>query len=71
MRDRACVSPGQYNVDHSCSVIWIAVGVVFPARSSDVDKVCLFQYFDILFAYSLLVFYEMLSSGGSISHRSS
>jgi hypothetical protein len=62
---------GQINVDRSCSVIWSIVGVVCLAWSSGVDKACLSQYFDSLFAYSLLGCFEMLSSGRSIFHCSS
>ncbi len=45
---------GQINVDRSCSVIWSIVGAVCPAWSSGVDNACSSQYFDSLFAYSLL-----------------
>jgi hypothetical protein len=62
---------GQNKVDRSCSVIWSAVGVVCPAWSSGVDKVCSSQYFDSFFAYSSLEWYEILSSGRSIFHCSS
>ncbi len=61
---------GQINVDRSCSVIWSIVGVVCPAWSSSVDKACSSQYFDSLFAYSLLGCFKMLSSGRSIFHCS-
>jgi hypothetical protein len=62
---------GQINVDRSRSVIWSIVGVVCPAWSSGVDNACSSQYFDSLFAYSLLGCFEMLSSGRSIFHRTS
>jgi hypothetical protein len=61
----------QNNVDRSCSVIWSTVGAVCSAWSSGVDKACLSQYFDSLFAYSLLGCFEMLSSGRSIFNCSS
>jgi hypothetical protein len=41
------------------SVIWSTVGVVCPAWSSGVDKACSSQYFDSLFAYSLLGCFEL------------
>ncbi len=59
---------GQNSVDRSCSVIWSTVGVVCLTWSSGVDKACLSQYFDSLFAYALLGCFEMLSSGRSIFH---
>jgi hypothetical protein len=45
---------GQNNVGGSWSVIWSTVGFVCPALSSGVDTDYSFQYFDSLFAYSLL-----------------
>ncbi len=62
---------GQIHVDRSCSVIWSIVGAVCPAWSSCVENACSSQYFDSLFAYSLLGCCEMLSSGRSIFHCSS
>ena len=62
---------GQINVGRSCSVISSTVGFVCPAWSSGVDKSCSSQYFDSLFAFSLLGCFEMLSLGRSIFHCSS
>ncbi len=62
---------GQNNVHRSCSVIWSDVWFVCPARSFGVDKVCLSQYLDSLFAYFLLGPFEMLVSGHSIFQCSS
>ena len=62
---------GQNNVCRSCSVVWSDVGFVCPARSFGVDKVCLFQYLDGLFAYFLPGRSEMLVSGHSIFQFSS
>ena len=64
-------STGQNNVYRSCSVVWSDVGFVCPARSFGVDKVCLFQYLDGLFAYFLPGRSEMLVSGHSIFQFSS
>ena len=63
--------PGQNNVHRSCRVIWSDVGFVCPTRSFGVDKVCLSQYLDGLFAYFLLGRSEMLVSGHSIFQCSS
>jgi hypothetical protein len=65
------IKGGQINVDRSCSVIWSIVGAVCPAWSSGVDNACSPQYFDSLFAHSLLGCFEMLSSGRSIFQYSS
>ena len=62
---------GQNNVHRSCRVIWSDVGYVCPTRSFGVDKVCLSQYLDGLFAYFLLGRSEMLVSGHSIFQCSS
>ncbi len=48
-----------------------AARAVCPAWPSGVDNACSSQYFDSLFAYSLLGCFEMLSSGLSIFHCSS
>jgi hypothetical protein len=62
---------GQNNVHCSCNIIWSDVGFVCPARSFSVDKVCLSQYLDSLFAYFLLGPSKMLVSGHSIFQCSS
>jgi hypothetical protein len=66
-----CSGNWSKNVHRSCSVIWSDVGFVCPARSFGVDKVCLSQYLDCLFAYFLLGPSEMLVSGHSIFQCSS
>ncbi len=52
-RERGREGERVFNVDRSCSVIWSSVGVVCPVWSSGVDKACLSQFFDSLFAYSI------------------